>query len=157
MKRLLPAFTLFLLAAVLPAEVRAADTFDLTKARKEIEEIDRAFCETLRKGDAPALAKFFTEDGKSMASNEPSAVGREKIQAQYAGLIADGATLLELDIQGVWGTEALLASEGRFKFSSKDGKELDRGKYIALWTKVGGEWKIFRDIYNSDLPLPPQK
>ncbi len=157
MKRLLPAFVLFLVAAVFPAEVRADDTFDMTKARKEIEEANRIYCEVLRKGDAAGIAKFFTEDGKSMGPNEPAAVGREQIQALYAKFIADGATVLELDIKGIWGTEALMAEEGLFKFSNKEGKELDRGKYIVLWKKIGGEWKLFRDIYNSDLPLPPQK
>ena len=38
------------------AEIRADAAFDMTKARKEIEEADRAVCETLREGDAAALA-----------------------------------------------------------------------------------------------------
>lgn len=157
MKRLLAAFVLVLVAVIFPAEVRADETFDLTKARKEIEETNRAFCEALRKGDAAAVAMFFTEDGKSMGPNGPAEVGREKIQAQYAGFIKEGATVLDLDVKGIWGTEALMAEEGLFKFSTKEGKELDRGKYIVLWKKIGGEWKLFRDIYNSDLPVAPPK
>jgi ketosteroid isomerase-like protein len=157
MIRLLPALVLFFVAAIFPAKARADDVFDMTKARKEIEEANRAYREVLRKGDAAGIANFFTEDGKSMGPNEPAAVGREKIQALYARFIADGATVLELDIKGIWGTEALMAEEGLFKFSNKDGKELDRGKYIVLWKKIGAEWKLFRDIYNSDLPIAPQK
>ena len=123
----------FFIAAIQLPQLRADDAFDMTKARNEIEEAERAFCETLRKGDAAALAKFFTEDAKSMGPNEPAQVGREKIQALYAGFIKDGgATLLELDLQGIWGTEALIAGEGLFKFSTRDGKEVDRGRYIVL-------------------------
>jgi len=87
--------------------------------------------------------------------NEPASLGREKIQALHAGFVKGGATVLEL--KGVLGTEALIAEENLFKFSAMDGKELDRGKYIALWKKIGGEWKLFRDIYNSDLPVVPPK
>jgi len=31
---------------------------------------------------------------------------------------------------------------------------LDKGKYIVIWKKVDGEWKYYRDIFNSDLPIP---
>jgi ketosteroid isomerase-like protein len=34
----------------------------------------------------------------------------------------------------------------------KDGKQIDKGKYIVLWKKEDGKWKLFRDCYNSDLP-----
>ena len=33
-----------------------------------------------------------------------------------------------------------------------DGAPEDRGKYVVVWKKVGGEWKAFQDIFNSDLP-----
>ena len=121
----------FFIAAIQLPQLRADDAFDMTKARKEIEEANRAFCKVLRKGIAPALARFFTEDGKSMGPSGPAEVGREKIQALYAAFIADGATVLELDIKGIWGTEALMAEEGLFKFSTRDGKEVDRGRYIV--------------------------
>jgi hypothetical protein len=26
----------------------------------------------------------------------------------------------------------------------------DEGKYIVIWTNVGGEWRIAADIYNSN-------
>ncbi len=40
-----------------------------------------------------------------------------------------------------------------FTFSDKDEKELEKGKYIVLWKKEEGKWKLFRDCYNSDMPL----
>ena len=47
----------------------------------------------------------------------------------------------------------MLAEEGLFTFADKGGTPLDKGKYIVLWKKVGGKWKLFRDCYNSDLPV----
>ena len=122
MKRLLSAFVLFLVAAVFPAEVRAADTLDMTKARKEIEEANRIFCEVLHKGDAAAVAKFFTEDGKSMGPNGPAAVGREKIQALYAEFIADGATVLDLDVERPLGNGSADGG-GRYSSGSRTRRE----------------------------------
>jgi ketosteroid isomerase-like protein len=48
----------------------------------------------------------------------------------------------------------MLAEEGEYTFMNNDNKELDRGKYIVLWKKENGEWKLFRDCYNSDLLIP---
>ena len=28
----------------------------------------------------------------------------------------------------------------------------DRGKYIVIWRKVGGQWKLYRDIFNTNMP-----
>jgi ketosteroid isomerase-like protein len=31
----------------------------------------------------------------------------------------------------------------------------DSGKYIEVWRKqANGNWKIIRDVFNSDVPLP---
>ena len=37
-------------------------------------------------------------------------------------------------------------------FDGPDGKVTDTGKYVTVWTKVDGEWKVAADIGNSDLP-----
>jgi ketosteroid isomerase-like protein len=34
----------------------------------------------------------------------------------------------------------------------KDGKVADRGKYVVIWKRVGGEWKLHRDIWTTSLP-----
>ena len=88
-----------------------------------------------------------------MGPNEPSHEGRSKIQTVYEGFIQAGANKLDLITTGVWGDENLLAEEGLFTFSDKEGKQLDKGKYIVLWKKADGKWKLFRDCYNSDLPV----
>jgi hypothetical protein len=30
----------------------------------------------------------------------------------------------------------------------------DRGKYVVVWRKVRGDWKVAADIFNSDGPPP---
>ena len=85
-----------------PADSAGQATFDLKKARVEIEAVNRRFSEALRKGDAAGLAAFFTEDAKSMGPNEPAHEGRAKIHTVYAGYIAEGATELTLTTTGLW-------------------------------------------------------
>jgi ketosteroid isomerase-like protein len=54
---------------------------------------------------------------------------------------------------GVVNISVFSTEEGVYEIKTKDGKQLDKGKYIVLWKKEDGKWKLHRDISNSDLPL----
>ena len=75
--------------------------FDLTQAKKEIEAENKEFVDLFTKGDSVAVANFFTEDAKSMGPNEPSIMGRNKIQSVYGGLIVAGFNHMSLTTTGV--------------------------------------------------------
>ena len=132
------------------------EPFDLVQARREIDAANQQFVDLLARGDTDGIAEFFTVDAKSMGPNEPAHEGRDRIRSVYQALISAGLTRMTLTTTGVWGTEELLAEEGRYTFSDTNGKEADRGKYVVLWKKQDGRWKLFRDVFNSDLPAVPQ-
>lgn len=62
-----------------------------------------------------------------------------------------GITSANLKTIEVWGMENLITEEGESTLFVGDA-QVYKGKYIVLWKKVDGEWKLFRDIFNSDLP-----
>ena len=64
---------------------------------------------------------------------------------------------LNITTTDVWGTADFVAEEGTLSMLDKAGKEIDKGKYIALWKMEDGKWKIFRDCFNSDNPPAPSK
>ena len=39
-----------------------------------------------------------------------------------------------------------------FDFDTDNGRVMDKGKYIVVWKKVGGVWKVAADIFNTNLP-----
>ena len=39
-----------------------------------------------------------------------------------------------------------------FAFDTDNGRVTDKGKYIVVWKKVGGAWKVASDIFNTNLP-----
>ena len=57
----------------------------------------------------------------------------------------------------VWGTADLLTEEGEVTMFTKDGQQIDKGKYLVVWKKEDGKWKLFRDMFNSNLPPPAAK
>ena len=45
---------------------------------------------------------------------------------------------------------------GKFTLYGADGQVIDKGKYIVIWKKEAGQWKLHRDIFNSSTPAPAQ-
>ena len=138
------------------AEKESKPKFDLTVARKEIEEANRDFMELVAKGDSVGLANSYTTDAKFMSAGAPAVVGRANIQKAMSDIVKSGITKVDLRLIEVFGTEDLIAEEGELTLFVKNdtvGKE----KYIVLWKKEDGKWKLFRDIFNSNLPAPATK
>ena len=130
-----------------------SNIFNIEVAKTEIEAANLEFVKLFNTSDSVGLANMFTIDGKSMEPNEPSFNGRREIQRHYAIVMKAGNNKLGLVTTGLWGDEQMLAEEGIYTFMDKNEKVLDKGKYIVLWKKEEGNWKLFRDCYNSDMPI----
>jgi ketosteroid isomerase-like protein len=127
--------------------------FDLANAKKEIEAANETLTNAIAKGDTVAVGNSYTMDAKFLESNIPAVVGRAKIQNLWAGYINMGATKLKLTTLEVWGNENLITEEGTYDYKSKEDKPLGIGKYMVIWKKEDGKWKLHRDMANSDLPI----
>ena len=137
-------------------ETQIKSSFDLTVVKKEIEEANQNFMDLVAKGDSVGLANSYTADAKFMSAGEPAVVGRVNIQKAMSDIVNSGITKVDLRLKEVFGTEDLIAEEGELTLYVKD-KAVAEEKYIVLWKKEDGKWKLFRDIFNSNLPAPATK
>ena len=135
----------------------AAAPFDTVAARKAIDTVNQQVMDGVVKGDAMAVANCYATDASFMGANGPAINGRKNIETALDGMMKSGIGKLTVNTLHVWGSESGLAEEGTYVMTAKDGKQIDKGKYIVLWKKEDGKWKIFRDCANSDLPLPGSK
>lgn len=111
------------------------------------------------RGDADGVANLYAEDGIIMAPGAPPAVGREAIRSYVSGDIATtkagGFALNSGEITGV-GVEGDLAwVTGTFTVADSAGATVDTGKYLSLYRRINSEWKLIRDIWNSDAAATP--
>ena len=130
----------------------ATDTTD--EARAGIEATNAQFMAAVSQGDAAGVAACYTEDAQFMPPNGETVSGRAAIQETMQGFIDAGVTGLRLESMEVQGHGDTAHEVGRATLMGADGQTLDESKYIVIWKKVGDEWKLHRDIFNSDLPLP---
>lgn len=167
MKQLLATITIFSVSSLLfvscddkttsstTEEIRP--TFDIAGAKKAIEAANADLSSFVAKSDSVSITNLYTSDAKLMPANMPAASGKSAIQTAFSQMFQLlGQFELRPTVVDVWGTEELLSEEGTYVMS-KEGKEIDKGKYLALWKMEDGKWKMFRDCFNSDNPPPPSK
>lgn len=113
----------------------------------------KEFTNALKTKDVAAMSGVYASDAILYPPNAEAVQGREAIGAFWKNLMDAGMTgeleTVETQEAGDLGLET-----GKFRILSADGKEVDRGKYVVVWKKENGAWKLYRDIWNSSLPAP---
>jgi uncharacterized protein (TIGR02246 family) len=135
------AIALLLAAAPAPAE----------DVRAGIEAANRKWEAALSKGDAAALGALYTADGELLPAHSDAVRGPKSIANYLQAVLNAGirkATLTTLEVDECSNT----ASEvGTYEFKGEDGTLMDHGKYIVLWKKEGGAWKLHRDMFTTSV------
>lgn len=108
--------------------------------------------------DVEGCVAYFAEDGAFMAPNAPAARGTSAIRMAWTQLLAmpDLSVSFGPTTVTVANSGDLAYEDGTWSlaFGTPDGRHEDHGKYIVVWRKRGGEWRVMADIFNSDVPLP---
>ena len=147
--------TVVILMVVLLVGIHCTPTkIDPAQLRSEIEAANGKFMDAVSKGDAAGLAGLYTDDGMLMPPNADFMKGGEAIQGFFQTLIDMGIQEITLESSEVEGYGDTAIEVGMFTLKTAEGQVVDKGKYIVIWKKVGGEWKLHRDIFNSSMPAP---
>ena len=136
------------------AEARMAS--EAAAAKTAIEASNTRFVAHFNAGQGDSVAAHYTEDGRVMAPNMAVASGRQAIAASM-GMMA-GATLV-LNTESVAANGPLAVERGTYTITltppGATAPITDTGKYLVHWRKVGDNWLMVDDIWNSDLPAMP--
>jgi uncharacterized protein (TIGR02246 family) len=122
-----------------------------------ISDANEKFMTAFNQGDAVALAALYTEDGKILPPNGDFVVGKEAIQSFWQSLVDMGIKKAKLEVIEVEGLGNTAIEVSKYTMYGAEGQPLDNGKYIVIWKKVDGQWKLHRDIFNSSLPVQTQE
>lgn len=122
--------------------------------RAAIETANSKFAELAAKGDGTALAELYVKDAAVMPAGAEPVRGRSEIAKFWQGAFSSGVAGIELKTVEVYGQGATASEVGEYTLKDKAGKTLDHGKFIVIWRRVGGEWKLLRDMFSSNSPPP---
>ncbi len=118
-------------------------------ARAAIESGNRAFIEAFFRGDAQAVASIYTEDARVIAPDSKIATGRAAIAVFWQAVMDTGVKTLTLDTGEVESTGGLAYEDGLVRIVAAN-DQISVGRYVVVWKRKNGEWKIHRDIWNAE-------
>jgi uncharacterized protein (TIGR02246 family) len=123
-----------------------------TAIRDAIVAANEGFRTTSTKGDAAGMAALYTENGQLLPPNSDFAMGRQTIQGFFQAIFDMGIKEVALETVEVEGHGDTAIEVGKYVLKGEGGQQLDAGKYIVIWKREDGQWKLHRDIFNSSLP-----
>ncbi len=98
----------------------------------------------LQRGDAKALASFYTADADVVGA--VSLHGRPAIEKHMTEAIGQGIRDVRFEGQERFPGSDYTAETGRALFYDKTGARLAVLSYMTLWKREGGAWRIHRDV-----------
>jgi uncharacterized protein (TIGR02246 family) len=128
---------------------------DVTNVRDAVAAGNERFVATFARQDAAGLAELYTESANLLPPNSDILEGRPAIQAFWQAVMNMGIRSAQLDIVEVEALGDMAIEMSRFKLLTQDGQVADYGKYVVVWKREKGEWRLHRDIFNSSRPLSP--
>lgn len=145
--------SVLIVSSLFACKEETKSSFNLVNAKKEIEAANQVIMETFARGDSAGMAAAYSKEGSVMLNYMPSVKGKENLTKVWGSFMNAGLSKVELTTLEVWGDENYITEEGVFTVKSKEDNQLDKGKYLVLWKKEDGKWKLHRDMSNTDLPL----
>ena len=123
---------------------------------QEIRNGSQKLAEVYNRGDAAAVADFYTDDAKILPPNSEMVSGKQAIEAFWKATLEMGMRKLTIETAEVGYDGNLGYDRGIVTISTKPeaGQPVTvRSKYLVLLKRqADGSWKIAVDIWNTDSP-----
>jgi ketosteroid isomerase-like protein len=92
--------------------------------------------------------------GQVLPAGTDAIRGTDAIQKFWQGALDSGIAGIGLKTLEVFAHGSTATEVGQYELRDKAGKVLDHGKYIVVWRHEGGNWKLLRDMFSTNVPVP---
>lgn len=129
------------------SSTKKAETHVLDKqwAKSFIDSINLKFSEQIASADSSSLASHYWPDAELLLDNSEVIKGKDILNA-WGSAIRMGVKEMTFSTTDISGNSTLIIETGNYEMKDKNKSLLDRGKYVVIWEKRNGEWKLYRDI-----------
>jgi len=161
MKNTLLFFPIVLISICMSCQPKAPDQpmdhkeekagFDKAWATRFLDSVNTKFTEQFRAKDSVALAGYYWPDAELLFSNSEPIKG-DKILSTYGSMTRMGVQDFTFVTTDIVGSDDLMVETGSYEMKDAKGGLVDRGKYLVVWQKRDGVWKLYRDTGNTSMP-----
>lgn len=123
----------------------------MSQDKGTIQKLSDQFAETSNKGDTAGVAAFYTEDAYLLPPGAEMAKGRSAVQSFWkaAAEQVGNMTMTTVDVMPLGENAAQEIGSFTLRTKAQPSQEMT-GKYVVIWRRVGGDWKLATDIWNTD-------
>jgi uncharacterized protein (TIGR02246 family) len=145
-------FAVLLLAITGSTVAMAKDT---SADEQAIRTLDGAWDKAAQAKDVDKSVSFYADDASMLPPGMPIANGKDAIRAVWTQLLsAPGGALTFAPSKVLVSSSGDMAYEiGAFQATANDAQgkpATSTGKFVVVWRKRGGQWKVAADIFNDD-------
>ena len=125
----------------------------LETVRDAFMSICKEFQKSIEQGDFEGIGNLYGEDAKILPPNMDMLEGRDSIRAFWQrasemGIKSYKPEILEVEYSGNLGFFV-----GKYTLYGNENKIINKGKFITVFKNIDVEWRVYRDIFNSSIPL----
>jgi uncharacterized protein (TIGR02246 family) len=119
--------------------------------RATIDKLNDAFVGAFGRGDLASVAKMYTDDAYLLPPGADLVRGRKDIQAFWTAAMdqISDLKLTAVDVRPLGSDAAREVGTFTAKTKGQSPQEI-AGKYVVVWQKVDGDWKLAADIWNMN-------
>lgn len=129
--------------------------FNLDSVKAAIVASNKVYGECFATGDSVKFVSCYTGDACINPPNMPRMCGTQAISGFFNGAAKMGIRNIKLTTEEVYGSDSTATEVGKYDLIGDKDASLEKGKFIVVWKKDNGTWKMHRDEWNSDMPPPP--
>ncbi len=128
--------------------------YDAEGTQTDIEAVNERFETYVAAQQWDSLMTLYTDDAIMMPQGAPMAEGNA-IRDGFMQMGEMGVTGVDLETVEIETAGNTAYEVGRYVLQGPNGLEIDHGKYLVVWKNVDGEWKLHRDMFNTDQAAAP--
>ena len=114
-------------------------------------DVTEALEQAISRHDLAASVALFSDDAQILPQHGPAVRGRQEIEAYLDDWTTPKVTY-DTDTELTLVRGDLAIEQGRYRIRNvRRGSDVEDGKYLHVWRRVGNDWKLYRIIYNTDV------
>ena len=155
--------TLLFWTSIILTGCTTAPKVDIQAQKDLIQNNEDQWTVALQAKDAEKIVGFYATESVSMRPNQPVYIGLNAIRNGIESMLADTTVLFNTYTGKVDAIEVSAAGDMAYSYGhdeimvkTKDGLVKDEGKWVDIWKKIEGQWKVVVSTGNSNKPLTRQ-
>lgn len=125
-------------------------------ATSAIAESNRRYSEAMSRSDPAGIVACYALDACLYPPESPALCGPEAIRGFAEGALASGIRGIQLNTTSLAGSNASVTEWGTYTLTLGNGQVADEGTYVVQWKPENGQWRMWRDLFNSRKARAPR-